>query len=360
MVAMTLVSIETTQAIQTFPPTVPLVAHKPTVVRVTLRHNLGPGANPTARARLRVKMASGAVSGWFDASNDTGGSGDFPRHSITLKSAPDREITDDSFNFRVPLALCSGTVQWEFEARIDAKSLPASLRNDDLQLGGISGPTEFRPRRRFEVRYVRVEWPVPTASGAKVNVLPSEELCASVLRDASQLIPSPPPLVDSAYGLCLAVDLTKEPEAVYDLLKRVMFFHEELDPAGGGVQQASDRFWFGIYDFPDYALKGMAPYGGRNVLAAAERVTVAHEWAHALNQTHLIAQCPTFGPITGEPSYQFAGGPRITDTPFDVDRNAVPSRSPGKERWDLMTYCIGDNWVSAQRWQRLWAQVGAP
>lgn len=362
MDAATIVSIETTQAIQTFPPRVPLVARRRTAVRLMVRHNFGVGVNPLARARMRVVPESGPPSAWFDAANGTSPPAANPGLMLTLKSAPSREITDDSFNFLVPAALCVGTVQWEFDVRVELKGVPPALRGANLKLTRRSIPHRFRRRRRLDLRYVRVSWPVPNQSGSgTTNVVPTDDRCVAAIMDASQLFPMEPPLVSSALGAIMPVDLTKGADAVGDLYDRLMLFRDAVDPTTASVYSpAVNEIWCAIYDYPDYATRGLTVVGAANLVATADRAAIAHELSHCLRQRHLNAHCPLFGPTAfAEEPWEFEGGPAISDIPFDVDANAVVARPPGTGYWDVMTYCQGTAWVSVERWRRLWVQVGS-
>lgn len=361
MDAATIVSIETTQALQTFPPSVPLVAKRATTVRLMVRHNLGPSAKPLGRARMRVISQSGSPSSWFDAANGTSPPTANPGLRLPLKDAPDRQVTDDSFNFRVPAALCTGTVQWEFEVRVDAKSVPEAQRGANLRLNQRSLPMEFRSRRRLGFRYVRVLWPLPDPSGSgTIDSLPTDKMCVDAIMDASQLIPMETPLVLPTLTVLIA-DLSQS-SIVWDLLVRLAASRDEIDPNASSIYGPSvDEIWCAIFNFSDFAVQGMSAVGGVNLVAHADRIPIAHETGHCLNQRHLLANCPLQDfPADAEEPWQFSGGPEIADTPFDVARNAVVDHTNGSSYWDMMTYCGGTRWVSRERWLRLWVQVGKP
>lgn len=363
MDAVTIVSIETTQAIQTFSRRrVRLVAYRPTVVRLMARHNLGPGVVPIARARMRVIPASGAPSPWFDPVNGTSPPAANP-WELQLKESPDRSVTDDSFNFRVPAALCVGTLSWEFDLRVHQKYLPQG--SSEFRLTQQSRVVRFQPRKTLEIRYIRVHWAIPSPSGSgTVNSLPTDDQCMTAIMDGCQLHPTAHPLVSSAFGTIMVAD-AQHASPVWDVLERLRLFRDALDPSTWTIRDPTwEGIWCAIFDNPGSRVLGETMSVEANFAAHAARIPIAHELGHCLNQEHLgTTVCPLLGlAANAEDPSTFLGGGRITDVPFDVVENRVVAPDPvfGPAYWDFMTYCQGALWVSVERWRRLWFKVGPP
>ncbi len=79
--------IEVTQGVQTIPPTVRLVAQKPTVVRVRVNHSLagwGSDAVPKVIGRMKAQVLGNPWSPWYDAVNGSNPMGPIPGAAITV------------------------------------------------------------------------------------------------------------------------------------------------------------------------------------------------------------------------------------------------------------------------------------
>lgn len=322
------------------PDGIRLVAGKPALVRVRVRHGLkGWGTNsvPWVTGTLVV---SNKGTGTTDVIHPAVSSMAYaPMYekvgaSITVRPYPKWTNVDHTLNFVMP-----GNLTTDVER---TAAVYVSVSNYG-GIGGFAGfgqklaaavplPT-FHPRRPLDIRYVPVKWGVTNA--------PSDADCVDVIERALTLLPTPwaniAPLWPGQHwektsGL-------NDADAFRDLLDDfVDMYHGSalwvlVVPKGAGPGK----------------IVGEADGIPSNVLVTEPRATaVAHELAHCLNQSH-IRLCGAKGGDSPEGAWH--GGNRA-GVVVDLG-SSVTLTNP----LDLMTYCDG-RWPVPKRWNRLFKWIG--
>ena len=110
-----------------------------------------------------------------DAANNTSPMAPSPAASITVTSNPQRNNTNDTLNFLIPPAWCSGTVAYEIEVRVTGFGPTAGFAGFNQSTTFNTGFFTFSPRRTLEFRYIRVNWGGST---------PTQQVCFDTLRTA--------------------------------------------------------------------------------------------------------------------------------------------------------------------------------
>lgn len=351
--------VEVTQSIQTTTSSVQLVESKPTVVRVTVRHGLfGFGSNtvPGVKGRIRVRRSTGARSGWIDAANNTSPMAPSPAASITVTSNPQRNNTNDTLNFLIPPAWCSGTVAYEIEVRVTGFGPTAGFAGFNQSTTFNTGFFTFSPRRTLEFRYIRVNWGGST---------PTQQVCFDTLRTAVPLLPTPTANIWELPGVGIQNPGGTGDDDRDDLLDdfddrhNCSWWEALWEWLGADCPDDDGAIWVLIpgvfhrgraYDIPSnvcFTPPGDGPYA-------------AHELSHCLNQEHVSVMCANGQTATGgDAPSDWPNNAQLVDVPFDVTRNIALTLS-GTGVFDVMTYCGTPNntWPMPVRWQRLWNEIG--
>jgi hypothetical protein len=363
---LTISQIEVTQGIQTIPPTVKMVSQKPTVVRVRVNHSLGGWGTdtvPKVVGRMKAQILGNPWSPWFDAVNGSNPIGPIPGASITVPSNPLRTNTNDTLNFLIPPAYCTGDVIVLVEVRVvgfDAR--PDFAGFSETIIGGTKpGQLTFESRHILNLRYVRVNW-----SG----VTPSDAVCQASLQSALPLLPAPlaviQPLANTGIIQGNASDNARRDTLLDDFYDQHNCSAWEMatEFLGSDCPDEDDEIWVLI---PGVFFVGKARDIPGNVcfMPPNDGPYAGHELAHCLNQIHLGVACPTTGQTApgGDNPSTWPNNGILSDVPFDVSINStVPGG--GTTVWDMMTYCgtptTGGNntWPSPRRWQQLWDYNG--
>lgn len=345
-------SIEITQGLQTIPASVRMVAGKPTVVRVTVRHGLnGWGADsvPNTTGRIRV-VNGGAASAWFDAANGSAPMAPTPGASITVPSNPQRQNTNDTLNFLVPGALCTGNPTFRVEVRVSGFDARPNYAGITEVIGKSSASVIFEGRRMLELRWVQLNW-----SGT-VTPLPQ---CDPAIRAALPMLPAPGANIAAApAGIVTPTGGNMMQDALDQLddLHNCSTWEALTEWLGSDCPDEDDTKWVGV-TFAATGGIGQQP-GNCCIVGASFVSTVAHELSHNFNQAHLTSVCAGGGaPANAENASGFPNGGQILDTPFDMTTNQALKSGTGL--WDVMTYCNKvDRWPTAERWRRLWDEIG--
>jgi hypothetical protein len=351
-------TIEVTQGLQTIPPTMRFVAGKDTVVRVTVRHGLnGWGSNsvPNVTGRIQVRYGN-AASVWLDpANNSPAPMRPIPGANITVPSNPLRQNVNDTLNFFVPGALCTGNPTFRVEARVaafDARAGSFAGFSESVQKSSAS--VLFETRRIVELRYVPLNWGAPNA--------PNGAQCDAALRNALPMLPTPSANIFPAPVGVRSPTPTLQAalDDLYDL-HNCSAWEALTEWLGSDCPDEDDTKWVGF----NFAAGGGIAYrpsdnppGNVCIIGDTFTSTVAHELSHTFDQQHLTSVCAGGGaPANAENASGFPGGGQLTNTPFDTVQNAALQSGTGL--WDVMTYCQKiDRWPTAERWRRLWDQIG--
>ena len=335
-----------------------LVERKPTVVRVTVRHGLaGWGPNAVAGVRGRIRVRRGVqVSPWYDAANGSLPMAATPGASITVSANPQRNLTNDTLNFLIPPAWCTGTVWFQIEVRVAGFGAGDGFAGYDQLVTGSTGTFLFEPRRTLELRYIRVNWGGST---------PSDATCVGTLQSAVPLLPTPTANIFPLAGVGV-----QNPSGTGDGDRNALL--DDFDDRHNCSLWEALTEWLGS-DCPDddgtlwVLIPGMF-YRGRakdipsNVCFTppSDGPYAAHELAHCLNQTHVGLMCANGQQAQGgDPASAWPNNAQLADVPFDVTRNVALSLA-GTGVFDVMTYCGTPNntWPMPARWQRLWDRIG--
>jgi hypothetical protein len=414
-------SIEVTQSIQTRDNEVPLVRHKPTVVRVYGTHGLnGFGEEdrvPNVTGRMRVRSGS-SWSLWFSpinrvAPNPPDPPLPDPDSSINLPETPDPTRTNDTLNFVIPEALCEGKIDIEVELQVDNFGAPAgsSLGFSERVSKTFEDFVTFRQRRPLKMRFIPTTvMPDPTGATTLTFVAsnpPSDEQCRNFLVETFKWLPTMPSSIERLGGF-LGVTFSMERTVIetewgtFDLAPLDDIYGRA--PLGYDLEANRFTYWLGILRSCEVLIGGgivsnftgagrfcgvepdaywavLVPVTGawgranrlpgisvpgREFITPMRGTTSAHELAHCLNQAHLDrtgcsngrAPANSFDPTTDPANWPDGGQiPPDVAVPFDVVQNRTIT-DPTDGVWDLMTYCQ-TRWTTPQRWQMIFDFIGA-
>ncbi len=352
-------SVEVTQSIQTPTASVRLAERKPTVVRVTINHGLaGWGANAVPGVTGRIRVHRGAVtSGWFDAANGSSPMAATPGASITVPANPQRNLTNDTLNFLIPVAWCTGSVWYEIEVRVQGFSASGTFAGYSDLATTSTGTFLFELRRTLELRYIRVNWGGST---------PTAQTCFDTLRTAVPLLPTPTANISALAGVGVQNPGGTGDSDRDDLLDdfddrhNCSWWEALWEWLGADCPDDDGAIWVLIpgafhvgkaYDIPSntcFTPPANGPYA-------------AHELSHCLNQKHVGVMCANGQQAQGgDAPSAWPNNAQLTDVPFDVTRNVALTLA-GTGVFDVMTYCGTPNntWPMPARWQRLWDRIGS-
>ena len=357
-------SVEVTQSIQTISHSVRLVAGKPTIVRVMVRHGLlGFGGNvlPGVRGRMRVRRLGGGTSGWFDAANGSTPMAANPGASITVSASPSRNNTNDTLNFLVPQGWAHASNRFEIEVRIDNYGAVGPFGGHSEAVSVNQGPFTFETRRTMELRYIRVRWNGTT---------PTDATCLATLRSAVPLLPTPTANIFALPGVGVQTPGSSTDAARNDLLDDFDDLHNcswweaMWEWLGADCPDDDGAIWVLIpgvfhrgraYDIPSNVC-----FTPPSTAATTFGPYAAHELSHCLDQEHVSVMCANGQTATGgDAPGDWPNNAQLLDVPFDVTRNTALTLA-GTGVFDVMTYCGQPNntWPMPVRWQRLWDRVG--
>jgi len=359
-------TIEVTQSIQTIPQSVRLVESKPTVVRVSVRHALagfGGDTVPGVRGRIRVRGADVGISPWFDAANGSGPPmTPNPGASITVRSVPSRNVTDDTLNFLIPPWWARGSnTRFDVEVRVAGYGGAGGFAGYSEQVTQSTGLMVFEGRRALQFRFVRVAW--------NGGAAPTAAVCTDTLRGAVPLLPTSSAGV-AALGVGvqtvnLAMGSNGDTERRnllndFDDRHNCSTFEALFEWLGFDCPSPDGTIWALI---PGQFARGEAFDIPSNVFMTppSNGPYAAHELSHCLNQTHVSVACSNGQTATGgDAPGAWPNMAQLQDVPFDVVRNTALTLA-GTGVFDVMTYCgtPSNTWPMPVRWQRLWNEIGS-
>ncbi|MFN8483481.1 MAG: hypothetical protein U0768_10600 [Anaerolineae bacterium] len=353
---LTIDKIEVTQAIQCLDAamgdkecadnSLPLVQGKATILRVYPRGHLLSGSYPGAPVHA-VVTTSGPDAPLAPLNG-----------AITVDHTPQRRVSGDTWNFRLPSA-------WTMR---DSLTLHVEI-NDDRAVAEINYannsadvPLTFNARNPITVRYV----PLRTEGQARAASLPSARIDAAqtpaarlfpvadtgirYLRGAT--LPYRHPLETSSDAARLIADLDR------------LYWESRL--MGSGV--AADQLVAWLPAMPSFSVEGQSDASwyqawgqGRTAFAQDTAVgaqTLAREMAHNLGR-HDASRPDGCGAADPDTDWPYPDA-RIQEDGFDPfaneGRGAVVNALTHR---DLMTYCA-DPWISPFTYRKLYAANGRP
>jgi hypothetical protein len=351
--------IEVTQSIQSPSQSVRLVEYKPTVVRVTVTHGLaGWGGDSVPNVTGRIRVRRGAIlSGWFDPANGSSPMVATPGAAITVPASPQRNNTNDTLNFLIPPAWCTGTARFEIEVRLEGYGAGSGFPGYSELVTTTSAASTFEHRRTLELRYIRVNWGGST---------PSAQNCFDTLRKAVPLLPTATANIAALAGVGVqnaggTADSDRD-DLIDDFDDRhnCSWWEALWEWLGADCPDDDGAIWVLI---PGTFERGKAKDIPSNTCFTPpnDGPYAAHELSHCLDQKHVGVMCPNGRQATGgDAPSGFPNNAKLTDVPFDVTRNVALSLA-GTGVFDVMTYCGTPNntWPMPVRWQRLWEEVGS-
>ncbi len=372
--------VEVTQGIQTPTGSLPLVAAKPTVVRVFLSQGLGTfdgGVLPGVTGELRVTRTDGTRLGVLQPINGSSPTSGVAGATIDLPNAPQRRNVDDTLNFLLPAGWCRDDLRLSVTARVDdygaPPSLPGSGRSDVE--AKFLGTYSFNVRFPLDIQFLRVRW------RGSDNVLrtPTADACRATLRRAMQRIAAPMGTISEHPDSPLQPGGTHDDDRMEDLLDDWDLRHRcEIQAAILSLMGAPSPSFPFCFDFPApgllaaageafWALMPGSFYRGRAAdipaatLATPARTATdtgwsgngldtkaAHELSHCLDQPH-IERCNAGG---GDDPGDWPNNGNYADVVFDIANNRTIDGGT-----DLMTYCTS-RWSMPARWNAVYSYVG--
>lgn len=368
--ALTIAQTQVTQSIQAPDHSVKLVAFKPTVVRVLVRHGLGTwggGIVPGVIGRIRM-LRPPNWSPWIDAANNTNPMVATPGTSITVPVLPSMNQTNDTLNFILPADWSWGTVAYQLEIRVNGFGATPSFAGYSERVVRSTVSVTYENRRTLQLRYIRVNW---NGAGA-----PTDAVCQDTLAAAVPLLPTPSAGIAPVPGQGVH---SRSSTTAGEAGERREMLDDFEDEHNCSAWEAAFE-WLG-WDCPDDdgAIWVLIPGGFRpgeaydipsNVCYTppSDGPYAAHEIAHCLNQQHV--RLPATGanaPQGGDPASAWPNNGVLTDVPFDSRGSQTGATTlpralslSGTGVCDVMTYWGTPNntWPMPRRWQQLWDYIG--
>lgn len=300
--------IEVTQATQTSANNVPLVANRPTIVRVFAATT---GKRPAPDILLRLA-----------AFRDGQLIGDVLQGLAAVTAEPSRGIYTNTYNIRLPNAWLSGNV--ELEATIDANGAFTELdeSNNTFRMG-----ISFQELPPFVIRLVPINY---------TDAVTGEYFAAVADIDDASFVPQVFPvgqmIVELQSPLSFQGDLRNRSD--WDRLLSQVLLLSQVDGAPDAY------FYYGLVPVTQFSF----PLGGLGYIftRAAIGVDNAHETlAHELGHNLRLYHAPCGDPANTDPDYPYPDG-RLGEFGVDVlaDRLLTPD-----DAYDLMSYCWR-KWIS--------------
>lgn len=370
--------MEVTQSIQRPDHSVPMVAGKPTVVRVLVENALGGwngGSVPNVTGRLRM-VRGGHYSPWIDAAPaGVAPMAATPGTTTTVVSVPSMNNTGDTINFILPHDWCWGDANYQVEVRVAGFASTASFAGfSDLALRWTSKIT-YQTRRSLHFRWIMVDW---NGAGA-----PTAATCNETLLGAVPLLPTPFATVAPLPGQGIEVRnsgisadaIANERRDMlddFDDQHNCSAFEAAFEFLGFDCPPDDGMIWVLI---PGTFQRGEAAGTPSNVCYTPPNDSpyAAHELAHCLNQQHVRLGAPGNVPEGGVAGTEWETNGMLVDVPFDYRgmSTAATTTLPralslsafnagGLGVGDLMTYWGTPNgtWPSPRRWRQLWDYIG--
>ncbi len=333
-----IVRIEVVQSIQKVDNSVPLTASRRTAVRVfvdsgiTSGFDWGKGPNRVEEVSVSVVAERLAGGGTFGCGPAWPGSAATP--------TPNRDLLEDSFNFDVPLAACTGPVRFHAfaEWRRDPAQPPQTSATGAVDVA-------FTPKGSQELLPMLIA--DPSSTGATPTMAdffadfndPAGPAHAQPFRDGGFTVN--PPLSFTLGSL----ESLKSGLNWSLLVARIatMIFLFPKTPVGGirsGIVPSDGSFpWGGM------ALPRIGATAPSFICQAGQPQTCAHELGHAFGYLHVNCGGPA-GPYDANLPLT------ITDPGIDVAARTIVMAGSS----ELMTYC-GPQWPSVEHWTRLFNSI---
>jgi hypothetical protein len=328
--------------------TVPLVAEKPTVLRLYVT-----GATPGALVGGVAwrPVPSGAYGSTFTIEGSSG---------MRAKALP-LARTDPSTTLQVPLRPhTAGTYQFELSAvEYDAAGHVVANASSTITL-------EFVERRRLRIRLVRIHY-TGTQNGVKKDVAPPsvQEFWAAT-DYAQQVLPIPSP------GFVIVKNSVAEYDG--DFTRIDPGAHDTTWP-GYAANRGTTGNLLNILDTlataesmpPDVIYLGIYPGGvnmaaftgwsaGRWIISDLDGETIAHELAH---KNGVPQHAPCGGPANVDPNFPnfpaFSALPAASIGEVGFDCSTLRTHDP-QATLDLMSYCA-PKWISPYNYQKIFDAV---
>lgn len=323
-----------------------------------------------------AQVAGIDLSGWLDPINMPGvriSADVIVPQSITLPETPQRAQVNDTLNFRIPDAICAGTIRVEAEVFVENFGGDGNVPGISERVSANFGSFTFHRRRRLKIRFIPVKLNadpngVLTASSRFENP-PTDEQCRDFILRSMKFIPAHADVsrldgwsteisiatisITTPDGTTTTLDSpipTGSQSLNFDV-KANLF----LEWVGLNHDQDNGEIWAILV--PSDSSWGRAHIGAGEFLTRMTVDSAAHELAHCLGQEHISTPCPRGRPAIGgdTPASWGEDGGAVVDVPFDIGGNGTVTSSTGV--WELMTYC-DPRFTSPKRWRRLFERIG--
>jgi hypothetical protein len=329
------------------PAGIRLVAGKPTLVRVRVRHGLnGWGSNsvPGVTGKLWLTNKWTGTTDFVHPAVYAAGVAPMTETvgaSIKVRDYPDWAKVRHTLNFLMPGQL---TTPAERSAAVHVSvsgfgAVGTFPGYSQTLVAPVPLPT-FHPRRPLDIRYIPVQWGATPA--------PSDAECVELIQQAMTFLPTPWANIAPLWPGKVYAKESNPLNNIWPWNVDGNDFDDLLDLFE--LLHHGDALWVLVVPFGVGPLKldGQAAEIPSKVLVTRlHHDTAAHELAHCLNQHH-IRKCGARG---GDSASEWDGG-NFTGVIVDWRRSET-FISP----WDLMTYCDPE-WPVPRRWNELFDWIG--
>ncbi|MEP6691045.1 MAG: hypothetical protein ABJD07_07800 [Gemmatimonadaceae bacterium] len=355
--------VEITQAVQSFrdpnspPNSIPLVAHKDTIVRVYVScENLGDfmSVGPPGKVAVsgEVRLLGAALPLALPPLN----AGSFQAQP---RAATKRLLTDDTLNFRIPAAVASNEMYASMLVTVwasdEVESPPSGLKVR-ATAGYIVPQIIWNKKAPYTVRYVRISTttnPAPSDAEAREIVVRGFDLLATPATDIQ-------PARLATWNT--SIDITDR-DGVEHLLgqiddqhnctlsERIPFFDDDCPDDDGAV-------WIGVVLATGGPVQGIATRAqihsaSRNTcISDPSKLVVAHELGHTLKLNHVNPSQNCGYAQDADDDFDSLPNDGLVDAndPFDPHTGkVVPTINP---LYDVMSYSC-ERWISRTNWRRV-------
>jgi hypothetical protein len=357
--------IEVVQAVQTFrdpsapPNSIPLVAHKDTIVRVYVAvENLG-------------DFGPHGMPGEVEVSGSVRLTGAFP--SLTLppinaagsaRARPDalidRRSTDHTLNFRIPAAAASSdmydTLRVTAWTASEVESAPSGEKVRPTAVA--SQPVAWTEKAPYRVRYVRIGTGSSAALGdaeARAAVVRAFDLLAT---PATDILPARLATWHTSLDIGSRDDVSTLLGHIDD--QHDCTFSEWLLPWEDDCPDADGAIWLGILPRqgdPAGLAQGYRPFDTSRDTAIVDRTPtiIAHELGHTLELSHVNPNVTCGSPFDDDGDFDTLpeGGAIRRGDAFDPTAGSVIPGFAGIH--DFMSYAC-ERWVSRTNWMRVFGK----
>ncbi len=335
---LTIEKVEFTQAVQNQSNSVPLVANRPLLARVTV--GLGTDITPIDGVTAKLHV--------FRNGQELSGSPLLPENGpITAKATPDINSATELLHFRFPIDWLVGTLQVYLEVDPDSAIKEMDEGNNRYPAADFETLT-FNETYGLEVTIVPIIW---DRNGQIMTVSPAD------IADLLGYVKRSYPLAEATFTVHNAHRYSGASIDWVKLLYEIKDIREIEQP-----RPASYQKYYGLIPYPPDFSSGTVGLGFRPGTAAIGYAgpviggdeTAAHEIGHNFGRKHVSSTDPGCGvPANLDPEYPYPNG--IINYPgWDFGLNRIIPNS----YHDYMSYCR-DTWISDYTYRAIYDKIVA-